>query len=136
MDCDGGKEVETENVEGKISLKSSSNILRIVSGNNAFFFFTEIGQYTGKCSDSLSDFCNMLRTVDVRSVEFHFGRGDFLNWVKGTLGDSELAIGISRVDKTIRGEELRTLVYQAVEARLTELKKLQASEEPYIIRTE
>ena len=74
--------------------------------------------------------------IDVRSVEFHFKRGDFAKWIRGTLGDSELANEIDRVSKTIRGEELRTTIHQTVDARLTKLKKLQASEEPYLERDE
>ena len=71
-----------------------------------------------------------------RSVEFHFKRGDFALWISETLGDNELANEISKVSKTIRGEELRTTIHQIVETRLTKLKKLQASEEPYLKRVE
>jgi len=128
--------VKTEKTEGKTNPKPSSNILRIVSANNAFYFFTNIGWYTDRYSACLSDFCNAIQTIDVRSVEFHFKRGDFVMWIRGTLGDSELANEISKVSKTIRGEELRKVIHQTVEARLTALKKLQASEEPYLIRDE
>jgi hypothetical protein len=69
-------------------------------------------------------------------VEFHFKRGDFAIWIRETLGDNELANEINRVSKTIREEELRTTIYQTVETRLTKLKKLQASEEPFLERAE
>ncbi|MCJ7763349.1 hypothetical protein MUP38_07860 [Candidatus Bathyarchaeota archaeon] len=128
--------MKTKKAEGKIDPNLSSNILRIVSANNAFYFFTDIGQCTDRCSACLADFCNAIRTIDVRSVEFHFKRGDFAIWIRGTLGDSELANEISRISKTIRGEELRSLIHQTVEVRLTTLKKLQASEEPYLGRVE
>jgi hypothetical protein len=128
--------VKTEKAKGKTNPKPSSNILRIVSANNAFYFFINIGWYTDRYSVCLSDFCNAVQTIDVRSVEFHFKRGDFVMWIRGTVGDIELANEISSVSKTIRGEELRTVIHQAVEARLTALKKLQASEEPYLIRDE
>ena len=128
--------MKTKKAEGKIDPNLSSNILRIVSAYNAFYFFTDIGQRTDRCSACLADFCNAIRTIDVRSVEFHFERGDFAIWIRGTLGDSELANEISRISKTIRGEELRTVIHQTVEARLTTLKKLHASEEPYIGRVE
>lgn len=128
--------MKTKKAEGEIDPNLSSNILRIVSANNAFYFFTDIGQCTDRCSACLADFCNAIRTIDVRSVEFHFKRGDFAIWIRGTLGDSELANEISRISKTIRGEELRSLIHQTVEVRLTTLKKLQASEEPYLGRVE
>ena len=128
--------VKTEKTEDKTDAKLASNILRIVPANNAFYFFTDIGQYTNRRSTCLADFCNAIRTIDVKSVEFHFKRGDFAIWIRGTLGDSELANEICGVSKTIRGEEIRTTIHQTVEARLTKLKKLQASEEPYLERTE
>ena len=118
-----------------IDLKSASKILSTVPYNKAFYFFTDIGQSTNKWSVCLADFCNAVRTVDARSVEFHFKRGDFANWIKGTLCDAELAGEVNRVSKAIRGEELRTRLLQIVESRLTKLKKLQASDEPYIGRT-
>ena len=85
---------------------------------------------------ALRIFVTQYRTIDVKSVEFHFKRGDFALWIRETLGDSELANEINRVSKTIRGEELRTAIHQTVDARLTKLKKLQASEEPYLERDE
>ena len=127
--------VKTE-AASKTDLKLASNILRIVPANNAFYFFTDIGQYTNKSSNYLADFCNAIQTVDVRSVEFHFKRGDFVLWIRETLGDVELSNEIDRVSKKILGEELRTTIYQTVNARLIKLKKLQASEEPYLNRAE
>ena len=119
-----------------VDLRLASKILATVPYNNAFYFFTDIGQYTDRCSVCLADFCNTIRTIDVRSVEFHFKRGDFAKWIRGPLGDNELANEINRVSKTIRGEELRAALHRTVEARLTKLKKLQASEEPYLGRAE
>ena len=54
--------------EGKTDLKLAAYILRIVPANNAFYFFTDIGQYTNRCSNYLADFCNTIQTVDARSV--------------------------------------------------------------------
>ena len=128
--------VKIEKVEEDVTdPKLASNILRIVPANSAFYFFTDIGQYTNRSSNYLADFCNAIRTIDVKSVEFHFKRGDFAIWIRETLGDKKLAEEIDRVSKTIQGEELRTTIYQTVDARLTKLKKLQANEEPYIERT-
>ena len=127
--------MKTKKAQEHTDPKLCSNILRIVSVNNAFYFFTDIGQYTDRCSACLADFCNAIQTIDVSSVEFHFKRGDFAAWIRVSLGDSELANEIEGVSKTARGEELRKLIYKAVEARLTELKKLQASEEPYLERS-
>ena len=134
--CYGGKSVKTKKAENKTDPKLSLNILRILPANNAFYFFTDIGKYTDVCSVCLADFCNAIRTIDAKSVEFHFKRGDFALWIRETLGDKELANEIDRVSKTIREEELRIIIHQTVDARLTKLKKLQASEEPYLVREE
>jgi hypothetical protein len=128
--------VKTDKAKDKMDPKLASSILRIVPANNAFYFFTDIGQYTNRCSAYLADFCNAIQTVNVRSVEFHFKRGDFAIWIRETLGDNELAYKINRVSKTLRGEELRTTIHQSVDVRLIKLKKLQASEEPYLERAE
>ena len=127
---------KTKKAESETDPKLPANILRIVPGNNAFYFFTDIGRYTDRCSACLADFCNAIQTIDAKSVEFHFKRGDFVLWIRETLGDSELSKEINRVCKTTQGEELRTAIHQTVESRLTKLKKLQASEEPYLIREE
>ena len=126
--------VKTKKAESKADPKIASNILRVLPANNAFYFFTDIGQGTGRCSVCLADFCNAIQTIDINSVEFHFKRGDFVLWIRETLGDSELSKEINRVSKTTQGEELRTTIHQTVEKRLTKLKKLQASEEPYLKR--
>ena len=68
--------MQTKKAEPNIDPKLSSNILRIVPTNNAFYFFTDISRYTDRCSTCLADFCNAIQTIDVRSVEFHFKRGD------------------------------------------------------------
>ena len=49
--------VKTEKAEeDKTDPKIASNILKIVPANNAFYFFTDIGQYTNRCSNYLRIF--------------------------------------------------------------------------------
>ena len=110
----------------------ASKILRKVPYNKAFYFFTDIGQYSGKLAASLADFCQKIKKIDMKSVDFHFKRRDFQKWIRGTIGDIYLANEINKIQKSIQGEELRVKISQAVERRLTELKKLLASEEPYV----
>lgn len=112
----------------------ASKILRTVPHNNAFYFFTDIGKYSGKFAASLTDFCNKLERIDIRSVDFHFQRRDFQKWIRKTIGDVHLANELNKIEKSIQGEELRTKIYQTVMRRLTELKKLLASEEGYVER--
>jgi len=134
MRRDQMKTAKPKEAEARIDPETSAKILRIVSINNAFYFYKDIGQYADRYSTSLSDFSNALQTIDVRSIEFHFDGGDFVSWIRGTLEDTELANQIEKISKNTKGEELRKTLYQIVEARLTKLKKIQASEESYIER--
>jgi len=106
-----------------ISTESVSKILGTVSTTEAFHFFTDIGQYTGKSATSLADFSEKLKMVQLKSIEFHFGRGDFERWIRETLGDEYLANGISKIDRSVHGEALRTAIERTVENRLYHLKQ-------------
>ena len=110
----------------------ASKILRTVPYNNAFYFFIDVGQYSGKLAASLADFCRKIETIDVKAVDFHFKRRDFEKWIRRTIGDVDLANAINKIKKSIQGEELRDKIYQNVDGRLTELKKLLASGEAYL----
>jgi hypothetical protein len=123
------KKAKTMKVNNK---EIASKILRTVPYNNAFYFFTDIGQYSGELAASLADFCKKIKTIDTKSIDFHYKRRDFQKWIRGTIGDVYLANEINKIQKSIQGEELRVKICQIVERRLTELKKLLASEEAYL----
>jgi len=125
------KKAKTTKVNNK---EIASKILRTVPYNNAFYFFTDIGQYSGELAASLADFCKKIKTIDTKSIDFHYKRRDFQKWIRGTIGDVYLANEINKIQKSIQGEELRVKICQIVEKRLTELKKLLASEEAYLER--
>ncbi|MGB8780718.1 MAG: DUF5752 family protein [Candidatus Bathyarchaeia archaeon] len=109
--------------EKTISAELVSKILRTVSLTEAFHFFTDIGQYDGKSATSLADFSEKLKTAPLKSIEFHFKRGDFERWTRETLGDEYLADGIGRIDKSVQGEALRKAIQRTVENRLYHLKQ-------------
>ena len=115
--------VARKSVEKTISAELASKILRTVTMTEAFHFFTDIGQYDGKSAVSLADFAEKLKIVQLRSIEFHFRRGDFERWIRETLGDEYLANGIGRIDKSDKGEALRTAIQRTVENRLRYLKQ-------------
>lgn len=108
----------------KTDKKQAENILRMVPIDKAFHFHLGIGQYLGIFATSLSDFCNKLKTINVKSVEFHIPRRDFEAWVE-SLGDIELArkIGAIRV-AGLFGENLRQRMYETVKSRFEELSQL------------
>lgn len=109
----------------RIDLGLASRILRTVPTCDAFLFFTDIGQYEGEFAPSLFDFCEKLKTIPLKSIEFHFKRGDFERWTRETLGDEYLAKRISKIERSTQGEELRTTLQVIVKNHLDQLKRLQ-----------
>jgi hypothetical protein len=115
--------VSRKSSEKTTSAELASKILRSLPATEAFHFFTGIGMYEGKSAASLDDFSEKLEIVQLKSIEFHFKRGDFERWIRDTLGDDYLADGISRIDKSDQGEALRTTIQRTVENRLRNLKQ-------------
>ena len=105
---------------------SSARILRVLSRNNAFYFFTSVGNYTGQRAMSLEEFAHKIREVEATSLEFHLYRGDFEKWTDEVLEDNELTGRISAV-KLLEpvGNALRDQLDFAVSKRLEELKSAQ-----------
>jgi hypothetical protein len=101
----------------------SLKLLRTVSTKEAFHFYTDIGQYYGQPATSLADFCEKLEAVPIKSIDFHLRRGDFEKWIRESVGDKYLADEIAKVDRSLRGEELRKLIQRTVKNRLLGLKK-------------
>ncbi|MHA1939331.1 MAG: DUF5752 family protein, partial [Candidatus Thorarchaeota archaeon] len=108
----------------RISPELASRILRTVASPEAFLFFTDIGLYTGEFAPCLADFLEKLEKIPLKSIEFHFERGDFEKWIRETLGDENLANMISKIGKSTRGEELRKTIQRMVERRLSQLEKI------------
>jgi len=106
----------------RIDSETASRILRSVSVQEAFLFFTDIGQYTGEFAQSLETFYDEISNVPLESLDFHFRRGDFEKWIKEMLGDAYLADRISRIDKSVRGEKLKARLKGTVKRRLNQLK--------------
>jgi hypothetical protein len=107
----------------KILKNVASNILRSVPPQNAFYFYRAIGTPTGAAARNLPDFLGILNSIDLTSLQFHLGRGDFENWLK-MLGDDTLAKQIAALkDRKLRGEDLRMQLVDTVKARLNSLQK-------------
>jgi hypothetical protein len=110
----------------------AQKILREVPQYNAFYFFNSINRYCGGHASSLVVFLNKLKTIDKASIDFHFKRRDFENWIRSTIGDAYLANEIAKINESIEEEELLAQICQIIEKRLKELKQLLANEEPYV----
>jgi len=50
-----------------------------------------LGKSTGVSACNLSEMAERIKTVDVKALEFRVPRGDIERWVRGVLGDDELA---------------------------------------------
>ena len=102
---------------------SISRILRKVPRENAFYFFTSIGNYTGENAASLEEFVKKIKEVDAKSLEFHLYRGDLEKWVEETLEDKELAEKIRSLKSlSPTGSSLRNQLYLIVSKRYEVLK--------------
>jgi hypothetical protein len=103
--------------------RSLARTLRTLSRDNAFYFFTSIGNYTGQRAMSLEDFEYKIGEVDFTSLEFHLYRGDFERWAAEVLEDNELAKRISDL-KHLKpvGNALRDQLIFTVSKHLEELK--------------
>jgi len=112
-----------ETLANKILKNVTSNILRSVPPQNAFYFYRAIGAPTGAAARNLPDFLGIINTIDLASLQFHLGRSGFENWVK-MLGDNTLAKQLADLkQKKLRGEDLRLQVVDIVKARLDSLQK-------------
>lgn len=108
----------------KSSSEEAKRILSPLSENHAFYFYNDIGVPTGLSARSLSEFLDVLRSVEDRSIEFHVGRGDFENWVR-MFGDETLAKQLAGLkDKSLSGAKLRRRVLQVVRLRRGLLAKI------------
>jgi hypothetical protein len=101
----------------RISDEESIRILHKTSPEKAFHFYAGIGQSLGLSADHLTEFCDRIRSVDVKSIEFHTARGDFESWIRH-LGDIELEKRLRLVRETgLKGEALRERLYGALRSR-------------------
>jgi hypothetical protein len=71
--------------------QEASRICRKIPKEQAFCFFTSVGNYTGETAASLDEFLDRIREVDIKSLDFHLCRGDFEKWIAEILEDKELA---------------------------------------------
>jgi hypothetical protein len=102
---------------------SSARILRTLSRENAFYFFTSFGNYSGQRAMSLEEFAHKIDEVELSSLKFHLYRGDFEKWITEVLEDKELVKRISDLKHLEPvGNALRDQLVFTVSKRLEELK--------------
>jgi hypothetical protein len=99
-------------------------VLKPVPREKAFYFYNDIGNYTGKSAASLREFAEIVEVVDAKSLAFHLRRGDFENWIIEVLKDEGLAKQVRdglRATNS-RGEDLRNRLHSIVTSRLEQVK--------------
>jgi len=106
-----------------LETQSARHILRKLPRENAFYFFTSIGNYVGESASSLEEFVEKIKHLPSISLEFHQQRGDFEKWFAQTLGDTELAEEINKL-RDLTGETLREKLDLTISKRYKELKYL------------
>lgn len=105
----------------RLTREKALHILREVSPEKAFHFYTGIDQCIDVRANSLAGFCAKIQVVDVKSIEFHTSQRDFELWLE-SLGDLELARRMGLIRRTVlSGECLRRRVYESVKSRCAEL---------------
>jgi len=103
---------------------SAARLLRSVPKNDGLMLYKSPGEYTGRTVTGLADLAEKLKAVDVRAVNYHFKRREFERWIRGTLGDEELARRFGRLNREFHGEKLRAEMLTLVKARLDELRSV------------
>ncbi len=100
----------------------AGKVLASVQSDKSFHFYFDIGMPMDVSATSLKEFGAKLKTVNVKSLEFHVKRGDFEKWVY-FLGDGELTKSLIKIrDKNLSGEKLRTELVKVVQTRVGQLE--------------
>jgi hypothetical protein len=87
-----------------------------------FYFYVDIGKYTGISATSYENFLTSIKQVDAKSLTFHMEREDFQKWASDVLKDKNLAEEIGRIkNQKLRGQALRNSLYSTVLRRYNEL---------------
>jgi hypothetical protein len=105
-----------------MSAEKAQKILSPVPYERGFHFFAPDGHYSGETASSLCSFLRDLQHVDMQSIRFHFDRGDFQKWLRGTIGDEELSGRIDILNKTASDEQMRQQLVETVQKRISELQ--------------
>lgn len=102
--------------KGKAALRA----VVAVPVNMAFCFYLGMDQPTCFLAKSIKEFYELVKIVDITSLEFHLYRGDFENWVRTAVKDSVFADELGCVkDSQVKGEQLREAIEKAAEMRFS-----------------
>ena len=100
--------------KGKNALKMFTRI----SSEIGFHFYVDVDMPLGFSAQSLEEFYRFIKQVITDSLEFHLHRGDFENWLREVLKDSELAEAVGNLKTDgLKGEDLRKALLKAIDTK-------------------
>ena len=67
-------------------MPENDTVLKPVPREKAFYFYSDIGNYTGKSAASLKEFAEKIEDVDVTSLGFHLRRGTLKTGYRSSEG--------------------------------------------------
>lgn len=86
--------------------------------DKSFHFYVDVEKPLGIYAQSLEEFYRQIKQVCSDSLYFHLYRGDFENWIREVLGDSELADEVGNLKELkLEGEELRRDLIKTIDTR-------------------
>lgn len=98
----------------------------ILTANEPFLFCKGAGEenFTGIMTWSLKGFMTALQTIDIKVLEFHNRRGDFVSWSENSLRDSYLKEQLTQIQSSnSRGATLREKLVRVVKTRYNEVSE-------------
>jgi predicted transcriptional regulator len=99
--------------KGKNALK-----INLTYPEKTFQFYVGVDKPLGIGAQSLEEFYRQIKQVCSDSLDFHLYRGDFENWIREVLGDSQLAEEVGNLKELkLNGEELRKDLIKTIDAR-------------------
>lgn len=81
----------------------------ILPTDQPFYFYSDVGKYTGITATTVLELATRIQEVDVKSVEFHLYRRDFERWIREVYHAFELVEKIVSLRKeAVIGEKLKS----------------------------
>ncbi|HXZ97984.1 MAG TPA: hypothetical protein VED24_01305 [Candidatus Acidoferrum sp.] len=111
--------------ERGMTATDAARMLRRLPSWRAFWFYRDVDAPLGQGAMSLSEFTQLISTIEEQSLEFHMQRKDFESWIREGVGDIELADRIGDLGRhALPREQLRKRLCSAVEERYHELERI------------
>jgi predicted transcriptional regulator len=98
--------------------KAAIKVFTFVPKEAVFHFYYGVDRPSECTAESLKQFYEDIKQVNVESIEFHLYRGDFGNWFKEVFKDPEFTNELDRLKTNgLRGEDLRAELLKVLDAK-------------------